>query len=267
MRPRIVRYGRGAYLGETLEETRIQLCGRLVVKLDGRRVEDALPGRQGRALFSFLVLRRLGPVPRAELVEALWPGEVPAAVESALSALLSKLRRALGPDGLSGRSEIELRLPADAWVDLEAAREALHRAEAAVGGKEWTAGWAPARTALHVATRGFLPGHDGVWVDEVRRELADVRVRALEAVGAVGLGLAGHEVLSAERSGRALVELEPFRESGWRLLMEALAARGNAAEALRAYDRLRVLLREELGTAPGAETQALHRRLLEPARL
>jgi DNA-binding SARP family transcriptional activator len=250
-----------------LAETRIQLCGRLVVKLDGRRVEDALPGRQGRALLAYLVLHRLRPVTRGELVDALWPGEAPAAADSALSALLSKLRRALGPGALDGRSELELRLPSGAFVDLEAAREALHRAEAAVARGEWTAAWAPARAALHVSTRGFLPGHEGVWVDEVRRELHDVRVRALEAVGAAGLGLGGHEVLSTERSGRALIELEPFRESGWRLLMEALAARGNAAEALRVYERLRVLLREELGASPAAETQALHRRLLEPAPL
>ena len=34
--------------------------------------------------------------------------------------------------------------------------------------------------------------------------------------------------------------------------MEALAARGNLAEALRVYDQLRVLLRDELGATPGA---------------
>ena len=44
--------------------------------------------------------------------------------------------------------------------------------------------------------------------------------------------------------------------------MEALAAGGNVAEALRAYDDLRVLLRDELGAAPAAEAQALHGRLL-----
>jgi DNA-binding SARP family transcriptional activator len=44
--------------------------------------------------------------------------------------------------------------------------------------------------------------------------------------------------------------------------MEALAARDNTAEALRVFDTLRVLLREELGVAPGAATQAVHRRLL-----
>ena len=35
--------------------------------------------------------------------------------------------------------------------------------------------------------------------------------------------------------------------------MEALAAQGNTAEALRVYDDLRCRLRDELGTAPGAE--------------
>lgn len=44
--------------------------------------------------------------------------------------------------------------------------------------------------------------------------------------------------------------------------METLAARGNAAEALLVYDTLRRRLRDELGAAPSAETQALHRRLL-----
>ena len=36
--------------------------------------------------------------------------------------------------------------------------------------------------------------------------------------------------------------------------MELLAARGNVAEALRVYDQLRVLLRDELGATPGAAT-------------
>jgi DNA-binding SARP family transcriptional activator len=74
--------------------------------------------------------------------------------------------------------------------------------------------------------------------------------------------MGGTETAAAERAGRALVETAPFRERGYRLLMEALAARGNAAEALRVYDELRLLLREELGVAPGADTQELHRRLL-----
>jgi SARP family transcriptional regulator, regulator of embCAB operon len=89
-------------------------------------------------------------------------------------------------------------------------------------------------------------------------------VRALEAVAEIALGMGAHEVRSAERSGRTLIELEPFRESGYQYLMRALAEQGNAAEALRVYERLRTILREELGAAPGPESQLLHRQLLSP---
>ena len=41
-------------------------------------------------------------------------------------------------------------------------------------------------------------------------------------------------------------------------------ARGNLAEAMRAYDEIRVLLREELGTSPGPELLALYDQLLAP---
>ena len=77
-----------------------------------------------------------------------------------------------------------------------------------------------------------------------------------------GLNMGGTELATSERAGRALVEAAPFRESGYRLLLEALAARDNVAEALRVYDRLRILLRQELGVAPGQAAQDLHRRLL-----
>jgi DNA-binding SARP family transcriptional activator len=58
------------------------------------------------------------------------------------------------------------------------------------------------------------------------------------------------------------VRLAPLRESGYVLLMDTLAAGGNPAEALVVYERLRVLLRDELGVPPGAVAQERHRRLL-----
>jgi DNA-binding SARP family transcriptional activator len=60
-----------------------------------------------------------------------------------------------------------------------------------------------------------------------------------------------------------LTELAPYRETGHHILIEALQRRGNVAEALRAYERLRVLLREELGIAPSPSLQTLHQRLLQ----
>ena len=59
-----------------------------------------------------------------------------------------------------------------------------------------------------------------------------LRLRALECYAAVELGIAGTELAGAERAGRQLVRLAPLRESGYRYLMQALAAQDNLAEAL-----------------------------------
>jgi DNA-binding SARP family transcriptional activator len=241
---------------------RIQLCGRFAVELDGARVEGALPGRRGRVLFAYLVLNRGRPLPRDELLVAGWGEEVPAEAGNALSVLLSKLRHGLGADRLRGRTAVELLLPPATFVDVEAAQEGAHRAESAIAEGRWAQAWGPAGVAYHVATRPFLAGLEAPWIDRWRRRLEDVRLRGLECFAAAGLGLGGPALAQAEERARMLTELAPYRESGHRLLMEALERRGNAAEALRAYERLRVLLRDELGVAPSPSVQAVHRRLL-----
>jgi DNA-binding SARP family transcriptional activator len=119
--------------------------------------------------------------------------------------------------------------------------------------------------AYHVASRPLLVGQDRQWVDEWRRRLDDVRVRGLECFAAARLGLGGPTLPQAADCARQLIELAPFRETGHLILMEALERSGNVAEALRAYDRFRVLLREELGTAPSPPVQSVYRRLLGEA--
>ncbi|HEX6024498.1 MAG TPA: AAA family ATPase [Solirubrobacter sp.] len=222
--------------------TRIRLCGPLEVVIDGRPV--TAPGRQGRLLLAYLIVNRARACSRDELMELLWPRDAPADPGEALSALLSRLRRALGGDVLQGRRELRLVLPADAWVDVE-------RMDT------------PAET-LRITAGGFLVGDEAPWVEERRRELAELRVGALEAVAASA------PPGEAERAARELVEAAPFRESGYRLLMVALAASGNVAEALRVYEDLRVRLREELGAVPSPDVQELHAELLtarpRPAR-
>src|ERR1700755_146095 len=102
------------------------------MEITGRRVDQQLPGRQGRLLIAYLVLNRVRAIRRDELIDALWPERAPAATDAALSALLSKLRRLLPPGTLCGRGELRLNLPRGAFVDLENAREAIHRAESAL---------------------------------------------------------------------------------------------------------------------------------------
>jgi DNA-binding SARP family transcriptional activator len=241
---------------------KVQLCGRLVVRLGDQRVEDTLPGPKGRLLFAYLVLNRR-PIPRDELLTAVYGDEASPDHHPRLSVLLSKLRAVVGHEVLAGRSEIELVLPPDMFVDVDAALEALHRAESHVAAGDWAQAWGPAGVAYHVASRPLLQGQDRTWLAEWRRRLEDVRVRGLECFAAARLGLGGPTLPQAEECGRRLVELAPYRESGHRILMEALDRRGNAAEALLVYDQLRVMLRDELGIAPGPAVQGVYRRLLD----
>jgi SARP family transcriptional regulator, regulator of embCAB operon len=235
-----------------LARTKVQLCGRLAVELAGSRVEEQLPGRQGRLLFAFLVANRRRTLARDELLDALWDD----GRDGGLAPLLSKLRRVVPVDGL------RIELPGDAWVDVEAAADAVHRAESAIAQGDFHRAWGPSQVALFVSGRPFLAGEDGDWIEDERRRLGELQVRALEAYAHAGLGIGGTELAAAVRAGRRLTEREPYRESGFRLLMNALRGEGNAAEAVRVYDELRRRLRDDLGVAPSAETQALHRELL-----
>jgi len=76
--------------------TRIHLCGRLVVELDGRRVEDALPGGKGRLLFAYLVLNRDRRISRDELLIADYGEGASPDQHPSLSVVLSKLRSVIG---------------------------------------------------------------------------------------------------------------------------------------------------------------------------
>lgn len=120
--------------------------------------------------------------------------------------------------------------------------------------------------------RRFLAEYEAIWIDEWRRQLDVNYERALACYGEACLGIGGTELPAAERAARRLAAHAPLAETGHRLLMRALTARGDPAAALAAYDQLRQLLREELGVSPCPATQALHARLLrgqpldEPAR-
>jgi pentatricopeptide repeat protein len=236
------------YLGAELE-TRVQLCGRLVVSAGGRRVEGELPGRQGRILYAFLTLNRLREVSREEATAAIWPD----GRDGGLAPLLSKLRKTVELDGL--------RVVAD-WVDVEAASEALHRAESALAQEDPHRAWGPAQVAMFISGRRFLTGEECEWVEEQRRVLARMHLRALEAYAGAGLEIGGTELAAAVRVGRRLVSLEPYRETGYRILIDALAREGNTAEAILVYEELRTKLREELGITPSERTQESYRRLL-----
>ncbi|MEN2742250.1 BTAD domain-containing putative transcriptional regulator [Microbacterium sp. X-17] len=240
---------------------RVQLCGTLHLEAAGERLEDALPGRQGRLLFAYLVLNRHRPCTREELAEAVWPGAV-AAHGAGLNPLVSKLRRLLGADALEGRTALRLDLGEDAHVDVEWAEQAVHRAESQVALGHWAAAWGPAIGAMLVAQREFLPGEDAGWIEEERRTLADILVRALDAYAAATLEMGGTELPAAVRAGRRLVSVAPLRETGYQVLMRALQRQGDVGAAVAVYGELRAVLRDELGVSPSPATQQLYASLL-----
>jgi DNA-binding SARP family transcriptional activator len=244
---------------------RIQLCGQFAVLLDGRERAGELRGLQARALLAFLVFERDRPVDRFDAIEVLWGERPPDASAQALRALLSNLRRALGNERLVGRDELRLRLPDRIWVDVEVAARAAHDAESAVALKQWQRAWIAAHVAMNIAGRPLLPRWSGAWIEERRADLEQTQLRALEALAASGIGLAGTELNTARRAAQALIEADPYRESGPRFMMRALALEGNTANALLVFERLRARLRDDLGIAPSEETLRLHSELLQAA--
>ena len=246
----------------SVDEPAITLCGRLEVRLHGRNLTTALPGRQGRLVFAYLACNRSRAVSRDELIDMLWPSGPPASPEDVLGALLSKLRRVLGPGALEGRREVVLVLPADATIDLEVAEAAIHQAENSIGAGDARRALDQARGACELLAGEFLPGHAGEWVLDRRRQAEELRLRGLELVARAGLVLAGRQLGAAEAAARELISAEPLRERGYQLLMEVLAARGEIAAALQVYEQLRVRLRDELGITPGAASRAMHEKLL-----
>ena len=244
----------------------IELCGHLSVSVDGRRCEGDLPGRQGRLALAHLALNRTRAVTRERLIAALWGEDASAGHGQALNVVLSKLRRALGPEVLENAGERAVQLTPAATVDLDAAQPALDAAFAARDRRDWPAVVEAAGRVAALADAGLLPGYEAPWLEEPRRRLEEVGLQARELRADAGLAVGGAELAYAERAAQELVELAPFRESGYLLLMRVREAQGNLVEALRVHERLRTLLRDELGVAPGPQVQAEFERLLMAER-
>jgi len=246
---------------------RVSLTERLSIEGGGVVVGDQRFPRQGRLVFAYLLAADGKPVPKDELAEALWGDELPARWEKALTVLVSKLRALLNECDVDGSTALtsafgcyQLVLPPGSWIDIAAADEAANAAEQALAVGNADAAVLNASTAESLAHGTFLPGEDAGWVSERRAELREILVRALECLAEANR-MRG-DPAAAVRAADELIVLEPFRESGYRLLMQAQSAAGNDAEALRTNERCRALLSEELGTYPSPETEAVYLEIL-----
>ena len=234
---------------------KIWLCGEFRVEVDGERVERRLTRRKSRELLALLSATG-GGLSRERLIEDLWPEEAPGSRDGALRQLLCELRHCLSGALVVDGCFVRLDLPDEECVDTRAAESALSRCFEATAAARWREARELARTASTSLIAEFMPGFTSRWIEQRRVELEDIRTCALEALAEVCLG--GHDARAAELAAKQVIWRAPYREHGYLLLMQALIAKGNSAEALRVYERLRTLLREQLGTTPGPTLREVH---------
>ncbi|MFD5965530.1 BTAD domain-containing putative transcriptional regulator [Streptomyces sp. NPDC060311] len=228
-----------------------------------RRDGTAVPlgGARLRALLTVLALRAGRAVPAGLLVEEVWNGDPPADAPGALQALVGRLRRALGAEAVAS---------ADGGYRLTAAPDDvdLHRFDRLAGeGTRALADGDPAKAAV-VLDDALALWHGPVLADLPDRTAEAARwetrhVDALRARHTAALDLGRAEDSLPELT--ALCDGHPLDEPLQSLRLRALRDTGRTAEALAAYEAVRHLLADRLGTDPGPELRALHTELLGAA--
>ncbi|MFF3905104.1 BTAD domain-containing putative transcriptional regulator [Streptomyces sp. NPDC001848] len=215
-------------------------------------------GARLRALLTVLALRAGRAVPAALLVDEVWDGDPPADGTGALQALVGRLRRALGADAVES---------VDGGYRLAAAPDDidLHRFERLTGeGLRALADGDPAKAAVvlddalalwHGPALADLPDRTAEAARWETRRL-DARRARLTAALALGHGEQHLPELTA------LCDLHPLDEPLQALRLRALRDAGRPAQALAAYEDVRQLLADRLGSDPGPELRSLHEELL-----
>ncbi|OWA07698.1 AfsR family transcriptional regulator [Streptomyces sp. CS159] len=229
-----------------------------VLRPDGTAVP--LGGARLRALLTVLALRAGRAVPAGLLVEEVWDGDPPADATGALQALVGRLRRALGAEAVAS---------ADGGYRLTATPDDvdLHRFDRLSGeGARALADGDPAKAAV-VLDDALALWHGPVLADLPDRtaEAARWETRHLDVLrarhtAALDLGQAEHSLPELT----ALCDGHPLDEPLQALRLRALRDTGRTAEALAAYEAVRHLLADRLGTDPGPELRTLHTELLSP---
>lgn len=215
-------------------------------------------GARLRALLTVLALHPGRTVPAGVLVGEVWDGDPPADAAGALQALVGRLRRALGRSAVeSVESGYRLAAPPDA-VDL-------HRFERLAGEGSRALEEGDPVKAVTVLDEALA-----LWGGPPLADLPDRAAPAsrLESrrLGARRARLEALRLLG--RADEALWELaalcaaHPLDEPLQALRIRALRDAGRTAEALAAYDEVRTVLSERLGTDPGPELRGLYGELL-----
>lgn len=238
-------------LGHDEDMLQARLFGPLTLAIDDRAVPP-IAGLKPRSVLAWLLLHP-GPHARARLASLFWGEVLDISARASLRNTLWTIRTALEATGGSGyldadrdRVGIATRLPRQ--VDTEEFDRLTGLADPAA-----------LQEAFALADAPLLADLADDWVlqarDEYRERVAEVALRVAEARDD-----AGDPRDAASWTRRALAHV-PLRESAHRALMRRLAAAGEVAEALAAYERCTAMLSAEFRTIPSDETRALARSL------
>jgi predicted ATPase/DNA-binding SARP family transcriptional activator len=222
-----------------------------------------------RRLLVRLLVSANRPVQVGRLQDDLWEGALPASAASTLKSHVSLLRRSLGPERLSHRDGAYL-----LTVGLDELDVSIFEREASAGrGLLGTGDAAGAAATLGQGLarwrgRALADVADTSWGEPEAVRLEELRAAVVECWLEARLALGEtHEVVP---DAEAAVAEHPLREALWAKLMTALYLSGRQADALRAFQRLRELLGDELGITPSPDLvvleSAILRQELEPAR-
>ncbi|MER7170466.1 ATP-binding protein [Streptomyces mesophilus] len=234
-----------------------------VLREDGTEVP--LGGARIRALVAALALAAGRSVPVGQLAAQIWAAdeEPPADEVKALQALVGRLRKALGPDAVAtGPGGYRLAAKAED-IDLFRFERLAREGADALGAGDAVRAAGLLEDALGLWTGGVLldlPGRD---TDPavVRAERRGAQARRARLAAEVALGRAA----GALDELTALSAQEPLDEPLQALRLRALRDAGRRAEALAAYEEVRRMLVERLGTDPGEELQQVYGELLGTA--
>ena len=235
----------------------VRVLGPLEILSDG--VDVRLGGPKQRTVLALLAAEVGRPVSVETLIDGVWGDEPTAGARSTLQTYVSNLRVAIGD--VIVREDGGYRLVSEPEnVDAVEFERAVEQASGLVE-------TAPAEAAQQLgAALALWRGHPyadlpGAFALELEaRRLEELRLRAVELRIEAELVLGRHAQLIAELE--VLCEEFPVYERFRGQHILALYRSGRQAEALRAYQKTRTYLAEELGLEPSAQLQELERAIL-----
>ncbi len=197
------------------------------------------------------------PIPADRLASIVWAENTPATWQVALRGVVRGLRGALATVGGDGQRLIETappgyRIAAGVDVDVRVAHAALGRAAELFRQGRHRAALDVVEPVTRLAGADLLPGEDAGWLDTHRQAVDAAALRAMELVVEAAGALGDHD--RAIEAARTAVSADPLDERAHRALIRALDRSGDRAGAVRAYERCRAELAEQLGIDPSAET-------------